>query len=63
MRSGFPDGYLLKKHFKVKDKEAIFIEANVPGEDLDLGKVEFRMKYPQPKKLKQKKLDDHMVTS
>ena len=58
MRSGFPDGYLLKNNFKVFDKDAIFIEANVPGEELDLGKVEFRMKYPQPKKLKQEKLDD-----
>ena len=58
MRSGFNDGYLLKKDFKEFDEDAIFIEANVPGEELDLGKVEFRMKYPQPKKLKQEKLDD-----
>ena len=58
MRRGFNDGYLLKKDFKGNDEDAIFVEANVPGEELDLGKVEFRMKYPQPKKLTKEKLDD-----
>ena len=58
MRKGFNDGYLLKNDFKDNDEDAIFVEVNVPGEELDLGKVEFRMKYPQPKKLKQEKLDD-----
>ena len=58
MRSAFPDGYLLKNNFKVYDKDAIFVHANVPEQKLDLGKVQFGMKYPQPKKIKQEKLDD-----
>ena len=58
MRNGFNDGYLLKNDFKDNDEDAIFVEVNVPNEELDLGKVEFRMKYPQPKKLTKEKLDD-----
>ena len=58
MRHAFPDGYLLKKNFNVYDKDAIFVHANVPEQKLDLGKVQFGMKYPQPKKIKQEKLDD-----
>ena len=58
MRKAFPDGYLLKKDFNVYDEDAIFIEANLPNKKLDLSTIEFEMKYPRPRKLKQDKLDD-----
>ena len=60
MRKGFNNGYLLKKDFNDKDENSIFIEVNPPNADegFDLGRVEFRIKYPQPKKLKKEKLDD-----
>ena len=58
MRHAFPDGYLLKKNFNVYDKDAISIKANLPNQKLDLSKIQFGMKYPRPRKLKQDKLDD-----
>ena len=58
MRSAFPDGYLLKNNFKVYDKDAVFVKANLPKQKLDLGKIQFGMKYPRPRKIKQEKLDD-----
>ena len=60
MRRGFLNGYILKKDFKVHDDddEASFIEVNLPNKKLDLSAIEFGMKYPRPRKLKQDKLDD-----
>ena len=58
MRKAFPDGYLLKKDFNVYDEDAILIEVNLPNKKLDLSTIEFEMKYPRPRKLKQDKLDD-----
>ena len=59
MRKGFNNGYLLKKDFNDKDEDSIFVEVNPPNDpEFDLGRVEFRIKYPQPKKLKKEKLDD-----
>ena len=58
MRKAFPDGYLLKKDFNVYDEDATFIEVNLPNKKLDLSAIEFEMKYPRPRKLKQDKLDD-----
>ena len=58
MRSAFPDGYLLKKNFHVYDTDAVSVKANLPNQKLDLGKIQFGMKYPRPRKIKQEKLDD-----
>ena len=58
MRSAFPDGYLLKKNFHVYDTDAVSVKANLPKQKLDLGKIQFGMKYPRPRKIKQEKLDD-----
>ena len=54
MRKAFPNGYILKKDFKVHDDddEATFIEVNLPNKKLDLSAIEFGIKYPQPRKLK-----------
>ena len=58
MRRGFLNGYILKKDFKVHDDDATFIEVNLPNKKLDLSAIEFGIKYPQPRKSKQEKLDD-----
>ena len=58
MRKAFPDGYILKKDFKVHDNDATFIEINLPNKKMDLSTIEFGMEYPRPRKLKQDKLDD-----
>ena len=38
--------------------EGTFINVNLPYKKLDLSKIEFGIKYPRPRKLKQEKLDD-----
>ena len=60
MRARYPDGYLLKKNFKVTDEEATVVKVKLPGvtEKLDLGTVQFEMKYPTQRKLKPEKLAD-----
>ena len=40
------------------DKDAVFVKANLPKQRLDLGKIQFGIKYSQPKKIKQEKLDN-----
>ena len=60
MRARYPDGYLLKKNFRVTDKQATSIEVRLPGvkEKLNLGTVQFEVKYPTQRKLKPAKLAD-----
>ena len=55
-----PNGYLLKKDFRVRDREAIFVNVRLPGvkENLDLGTVQFEMKYQTQRKLPPAKLAD-----
>ena len=60
MKARLPDGYLLKKDFRVKDEKATFVDVKLPGvtEHLDLGTLQFEMRYPTQRQLQPAKLAD-----
>ena len=61
MREKYPNGYILKQSFKImdEDKEAVWIDVNLPGamQDLNLGWVQLQLKYPTQIKLKNNKIE------
>ena len=61
MREKYPNGYILKVSFKImdEDKEAVWIDVNLPGamQDLNLGRVQLQLKYPTQIKLKNNKME------
>ena len=61
IREKYPNGYILKESFKIRDKddEAKWININLPGamQDLNLGRVQLQLKYPTQIKLKKNKME------
>ena len=61
MRANYPNGYILKESFKIRDKddEAKWININLPGakQDLNLGQVHLQIKYATQIKMKANKME------